>query len=156
MKNIFEPVCLGNLQIKNRIIRSATLESGCAENGEITPFLNKVYTDLAKSNVGLIITGMMGVGYNSCAFQGMTQIYGKTFVQRFTPIVISVGGYRSIKGIENTLNAGNISAISMSRPFICEPDLVSKWENRESRASKCVSCNRCFNGSFGCKIFKNG
>lgn len=358
MKSIFEPVCFGNLQIKNRIIRSATLESGCAENGEITPLLNKIYTDLAKGNVGLIITGMMGVGYNSCVFQGMPQIYEKTFVQRFTPIVnsvhkyegkivvqlghcgakatvletrdspyspsdfeigpkqvaaemtiaeirkvaeefgvaaeicrdcgadgveihaahgyllsqffspyynnrtdcyggnlenrsrfiievynsvrthvgenypiliklnysdlipdgvcgddciyicqklealgingieissglaidltslpfqkptselkgcftdgaldvanhisiplISVGGYRSIKGIEHTLNAGNVSAISMSRPFICEPDLVLKWETGESNSSKCVSCNQCFDGAFGCKVFKNG
>ena len=67
--------------------------------------------------------------------------------------VISVGGYRSAETIERVLNEGNIAAISMSRPLICEPDLPTKWKMGETTKAKCVSCNRCFGGTYGCKVF---
>ena len=69
--------------------------------------------------------------------------------------VISVGGYRSLDGIEAVLNEGNISAFSVSRPLICEPDLISKWLKGDTRISKCISCNKCFLGVYGCKVFHN-
>jgi len=37
MKSIFDPITIGSLSVKNRIIRSATLEVGGAEDGVITP-----------------------------------------------------------------------------------------------------------------------
>ena len=30
------------------------------------------------------------------------------------------------------------------RPFNCEPDLVNRWAEEDSRPSACVSCNACF------------
>ena len=88
MKKIFEPVTLGKLMIKNRIVRSATMEFGATENGNITPLLMEIHEGLAKGNVGLIITGMMGVGYNSCATaEDMTKIYSEDFVPKFSEIV---------------------------------------------------------------------
>lgn len=358
MKKISDPIRIGTLQLKNRIVRSATLEAGGADDGEMNDLLGNVYTDLAKGGVGLIITGMMGVGPNSCAYPGMTRIYGKTFGTEFRKIadsvhqygakiavqlgqcgarvvvletrehpycpsdhadaagnvatamtkeeiarvvedfgtaaaickasgadaveihaahgyllseflspyfnkredeyggsienrcrivkevyasvrahvgedfpvlikinyedlvqpgltgaeclfvcqqlealgidaieistglaesmdslpfqrpksptagtftqgalkiaagvsipVISVGGYRTIEGIEAVLNEGSLAAISMSRPLICEPNLVTRWLSGDTRKAKCVSCNKCFtdHSGFGCKVFK--
>lgn len=68
-----------------------------------------------------------------------------------TPI-ISVGGYRTIKGIESVLNSSDIAAISMSRPFICEPDLVKRWHSGDTSPAKCISCNGCFGDSFSCVL----
>jgi len=90
MKKIFEPHNLGGIALKNRLVRSATVESGGAQDGVITPLLKKVYEDLAKGQVGLIITGMMGIGPNACVSPSMTKIYDDSFVARFSEITRSV------------------------------------------------------------------
>ena len=68
--------------------------------------------------------------------------------------IISVGGYRTIEGIESVLNSSDIIAISMSRPFICEPNLVRRWHSGDTSPAKCISCNRCFGDSFSCALHK--
>ncbi len=57
--------------------------------------------------------------------------------------VILVGGLKSIEVIEDVLASGDADAVSMSRPFICEPDLVERWESGDGAKAKCVSCNLC-------------
>ncbi|MHA1783654.1 MAG: NADH:flavin oxidoreductase [Candidatus Helarchaeota archaeon] len=56
--------------------------------------------------------------------------------------VILVGGIRSMKVAERVINE-KIDFISMSRPFIREPDLITKWMNGISKKSDCISCGRC-------------
>lgn len=90
MKTMFEPATLGNLSIKNRLIRSATIETAGAKNGKIEPLLGQIYDDLALGGIGLIITGMMGVALNSCIHAGMTKIYDDSFSERFKRIVEDV------------------------------------------------------------------
>lgn len=53
---IFSPLAIGNITLKNRIIRSATWEGMCLD-GVPTEKLIKLYEDLAENNVALIITG---------------------------------------------------------------------------------------------------
>ncbi len=67
--------------------------------------------------------------------------------------VISVCGHRSLGKINEWLNKGNISAISMSRPLISEPNLVNRWQNGDESRARCISCNQCFRpkGAFGCQ-----
>ena len=57
--------------------------------------------------------------------------------------VLIVGGVRSIDDAEYILNNSKIEYIALSRPLICEPDIVKKWKNGETKKSKCVSCNNC-------------
>lgn len=90
MKQLFQAVELGNLKVKNRLIRSATFENGCAENGVINSLLEDVYQKLAKGGIGLIITGMYGVCENACAKEDMIKIYDNTFVKKFAHITSSV------------------------------------------------------------------
>ena len=58
--------------------------------------------------------------------------------------VILVGGLRSLSVMESVLAEGTADMISMSRPFIREPDLVNKLAAGQPKAT-CVSCNLCFN-----------
>jgi len=58
---LFDPIQIGNLQIKNRLVRSATYESMATPAGEYTDQLGNFYSKLSKGNVGLIITGHMFV-----------------------------------------------------------------------------------------------
>lgn len=69
-----------------------------------------------------------------------------------TPI-ISVGGYRNPKTIENILNQGNISAIALSRSLILEPDLPQIWQTGNDKTADCICCNGCFTKrTFGCNL----
>lgn len=57
MKTIFDSVDLGSLTLQNRIVRSATWERKADEKGHLTRKLSKVYEELARGNIGMIITG---------------------------------------------------------------------------------------------------
>jgi 2,4-dienoyl-CoA reductase-like NADH-dependent reductase (Old Yellow Enzyme family) len=58
---VLTPVHLGPLEIKNRLVRSATFERAATSNGEVSDFLVELYRTLAKGGVGLIMTGIAGV-----------------------------------------------------------------------------------------------
>lgn len=87
--------------------------------------------------------------------KGTFSDYAMTMAETVNADVISVGGYRTAEMIENWLNKGQIQAVSLSRPLICEPDLPNIWKNTGNRPAKCISCNHCFDYStgFGCKTF---
>jgi 2,4-dienoyl-CoA reductase-like NADH-dependent reductase (Old Yellow Enzyme family) len=61
MSILFTPINLGDVQIKNRFIHSATYEVMALETGEVSEKLIKRYQKLAKGEVGLIIPGYMYV-----------------------------------------------------------------------------------------------
>jgi 2,4-dienoyl-CoA reductase-like NADH-dependent reductase (Old Yellow Enzyme family) len=63
--------------------------------------------------------------------------------QVICPVMV-VGGFRSYKVIEKTLKDNDISYISMSRPLIREPGLVSRWLQGDRKPARCISCNSCF------------
>ncbi len=56
--DLFSPVRIGNLELRNRLVRSATAERLATEPiGRATPALAALYDGLARGGVGLIITG---------------------------------------------------------------------------------------------------
>lgn len=57
MSILFEPMKIGDLEIKNRFVHSATYEAMSNENGEVTEDLVNRYRKIAKGETGLIITG---------------------------------------------------------------------------------------------------
>ncbi|MCT4595093.1 MAG: NADH:flavin oxidoreductase [Anaeromicrobium sp.] len=61
-----------------------------------------------------------------------------------TPIIV-VGGFRTLDVVKEVIEDTNIEAVSMCRPFIVEPKLVTRWLEGDREKSKCVSCNKCFN-----------
>jgi 2,4-dienoyl-CoA reductase-like NADH-dependent reductase (Old Yellow Enzyme family) len=58
--------------------------------------------------------------------------------------VILVGGIRSLATASDIVNSGDADLIAMSRPFICEPALLKRWQENSNRTVDCISCNRCF------------
>lgn len=61
MNGVFSQAQLAGIVLKNRIIRSATHESLCDNQGRPTEALIKKYEQLANGGVGAIITGYAGV-----------------------------------------------------------------------------------------------
>jgi len=64
--------------------------------------------------------------------------------QRATVPVIVVGGLRRPAAIREALEAGDADLAALSRPLICEPDLIASWRRGDETPSRCISCNQCF------------
>lgn len=58
--------------------------------------------------------------------------------------VALVGGLRSLPFIQQVLDTTGIEYISLSRPLVCEPALVNRWQGGDHTPSRCVSCNSCY------------
>ncbi|MBW2544485.1 MAG: NADH:flavin oxidoreductase [Deltaproteobacteria bacterium] len=58
--------------------------------------------------------------------------------------LILVGGMRSIEVAKQLVENGVADYISMSRPFIREPDLINRWKAGDLRKAQCKSDNLCF------------
>ncbi|MDY6793210.1 MAG: NADH:flavin oxidoreductase [Thermodesulfobacteriota bacterium] len=58
--------------------------------------------------------------------------------------IILVGGIRSFDIAEHIINSNIADYISMSRPFIREPDLVNRWKSGDRSKAACLSDSRCF------------
>ena len=81
MKSIFDETAIAGHPLKNRIVRSATWESLADENGHITEPLFNLYKNLAKGNVGMIITGMVTASADDHPLRGMPGLYDEQFIE---------------------------------------------------------------------------
>ncbi len=61
--------------------------------------------------------------------------------------VIVVGGIRNINDINSLIIGGKADYVSMSRPFIIEPDIVNKFKEGKQDSSKCIDCCLCMFGA---------
>ena len=56
VKQIFEPMKMNHMELKNRLVRSATWEGIANPDGSMTRKAYDIYKELAKGGVGAIIT----------------------------------------------------------------------------------------------------
>jgi 2,4-dienoyl-CoA reductase-like NADH-dependent reductase (Old Yellow Enzyme family) len=75
MSILFTPKKIGNIELQNRFVNSATYEGMAKQTGEVTEELIKRYEKLAKGGVGLIITGYMSVHPTGRAYPHQTGIH---------------------------------------------------------------------------------
>ena len=72
----------------------------------------------------------------------------KALKERLRVPLILVGGIRTFGVAERLVDEGYADYISMSRPFIREPNLISRWKAGDLRKAKCVSDNGCVKAVF--------
>lgn len=134
MKSLYEPVNLGNLRLKNRAIRSATVERTVVLNGLIdTETYKEIYRGLAKGGVGLIITGMVGVGPNACLNKNMAKGYEDNFIPKFREIAEEV--HRGGSALVVQINHCGASARGADENHrILAPSVVELQRNRPAQA----------------------
>lgn len=77
---LFSQGRISQLHVKNRLIRSATHESGMTEDGRVTPHILNLYKNLANGGVGIIITGHMAVKREGKAHARQTCIYNDGYI----------------------------------------------------------------------------
>lgn len=91
---IFEKVNFGSVELKNRIIRSATHDGLADEMGAPTDKLIKKYSFLARNEVGCIITGYAGVSTNGMSpYPAMLKIHNDYGLDKYTELTQAVHKY---------------------------------------------------------------
>jgi len=87
MKKLTDAIRIGSLELKNRLVRSATFDLGMVEDGVMLPAMLDYYRRLAEGGAGLIFTGMFGVCENSRNNQSMMKIYCDRFERDLVELV---------------------------------------------------------------------
>lgn len=91
MSKLFQPAIIGSLEIKNRIVRSATAERLADDiTGFPKPSLQDLWINLARGGAGLIITGHMYVHISGKCHPEMTGIHDDRAIPIFQDIVNAV------------------------------------------------------------------
>ena len=60
---LFEPIKINKLEIKNRLMRSATWDGSADESGGVTEQSIRIYRELGQGDIGLIVTGYAFVSH---------------------------------------------------------------------------------------------
>ena len=100
MPELFEPCSIKNIQLRNRIVRSATWEGMCAADGRPSPRLARLYADLAWGGTGLIISGYTFVSPEGKQLPGKMGIHSDDFAddhRHLTQAVHDAGGSLAIQ-----------------------------------------------------------
>lgn len=87
---LFEPFSFAKLDVKNRMVRSATYEKQADVDGFVTGALIEFYKDLAKGGVGLIITGNALVHVSGRTVPQMTCIHNDYYIEKLKQLTVAV------------------------------------------------------------------
>ena len=90
MSLLFQPCRIGQLEVRNRFVHSATYECMAGTDGEVTDDLVNRYRNLAKGEVGLIIPGYLYVLPRGKAIGRQTGIHHDRLVPGLRKIVDAV------------------------------------------------------------------
>ncbi|MFX1481120.1 MAG: NADH:flavin oxidoreductase [Promethearchaeota archaeon] len=107
LKNLFSPGKIGNVQTKNRIVRSATWMAKATAEGYVTEDLIKVFSDLADGGTGLIISGYIAVEQSGAATHKMACLYDDSFIPGQKKIVEAVHNFSEVKIAAQIAHTGN-------------------------------------------------
>lgn len=87
---VFTPGRIGNLEIENRLIRSATFEHAATPEGEVSDALIRIHTILARGGVGLIVAGIAWIHPRTPAPPHITRADADTFLPGLTRLAKAV------------------------------------------------------------------
>jgi 2,4-dienoyl-CoA reductase-like NADH-dependent reductase (Old Yellow Enzyme family) len=123
----------GGLEAADAVGAAALMESAGLDAIEISSGMFK----FAKSgSARLAITSAEKEAYN--------REDATLFKRRLKIPLMLVGGIRSLEVAERLVSEGACDFISLSRPFIREPDLVKRWQSGDRRKAACNSDNLCY------------
>lgn len=123
MKNLFEETKLGNIQVKNHFVRSATWENMTTKDSHMTDQLYKIYEDLAAGEVGLMITGYANIVKEEQPNPGMMGIYDDSFILEYKKLTDLVHSYGS-KIIMQVAYGGTKTTFHLGERVIYAPSEV--------------------------------
>jgi len=95
MKKVFERSVIGSIELKNRILRSATHEGMGDQYGKPLKELYDLYEKLAKGGAGAIITGYVGIKQNGKTVFNMRMFDKDEYVADYKPFNLKLKNYNT-------------------------------------------------------------
>ncbi len=122
---LFKTIECGGMEIPNRLVRSATHEWMAEPDGTPTERLGDLYEELAKNEVGLIITGYAYVNPKGKSDHLQQGIYDDKFIEPYKNITSKVHKYPS-KIVLQIVHGGRQTMITVESPFAFAPSAVTE------------------------------
>ena len=107
LKNLFSPGYIGNVKIKNKIVRTATYMAGATEKGYVTDNLINIYDTLAGGGIGLIISGYIAVHPTGSATPRMACYFDKSYSAGQKRLVDTVHEHSEVKFCAQIAHTGS-------------------------------------------------
>jgi len=128
LKTLFSPEKIGNVQIKNRIVRSATYTHSATDDGYVTDEMIRFYSDLAKGGTGLIITGITTIDKVGNIQKGQTCLYDDSYIEGQKRFVSAIHEFSDVKIAPQLSHSGRqgLTPIAPSAIIFREGDRMPK------------------------------
>ncbi len=107
LQHLFTPGKIGKVEIKNRIIRSATWTGTATEKGYVTDRLINFYSKLAEGGIGLIISGYIAIESAGSATPYMACWFDDSYTPGQKKLLKSVHEYNDVKIAAQIAHTGN-------------------------------------------------
>ena len=114
LKTLFSKGKIGNVEIKNRIVRSATFTNAANADGTVTDEFVKIYTDLANGGTGLIITGLVAIDEEGKLNNNQAGLYDDSHLKGQKEFVKAVHEYSEVKIAPQLCHCGRQGMNSIS------------------------------------------
>ncbi|WP_292466180.1 NADH:flavin oxidoreductase [Methanolobus sp.] len=125
---LFEPIAFGNMKVPNRFVRSATHEWMAEPDGTPTDRIGDMYEELARGEVGLIITGYACVNPNGKSDNLQQGIYDDKFIDPYRKIVSRVHEHGS-RIVVQIVHGGRQTMMTAENPILLAPSAVTNKRN---------------------------
>jgi 2,4-dienoyl-CoA reductase-like NADH-dependent reductase (Old Yellow Enzyme family) len=116
MPKIFEPIKIGRMEVKNRIVAAPTVVAMADEGGYVTPRLKDVYEERAKGGAGLIVVEASWVRQDGRMFSPMLNIshdYARVGLSELVEVIHQNGARAAIQ----IMHGGRQTLASGMRPW---------------------------------------
>lgn len=141
IRMIFDPITVGSLQLRNRLIRSATAERLSSEaEGSPKPQLAVMYEDLAAGGVAAIVTGHCYVERNGKAHQEMSSLAADSVMDAWAATIEPARTLGA--AVIAQLNHSGASANQIINPYAGSPSGIPTNPENASRALEPAEISR--------------
>ena len=138
LKTLFSPCKIGNVEIINRIMRSALWVSRASEDGFVTDEYIKFYSEFAAGGVGLLVPGTMMVDPAAAGIPKAACLYDDKYIEGQKRLVDAIHEYSDVKIAPQLNHTGNnpmTSGAELSGPSVSY-NPVFKKECRELKTEE--------------------
>ncbi len=124
MASLFEPCEIGGVRLRNRFMRSATWDASATDDGCVTDVSVRIFDELARGGVGMIMTGYAYISAEGKAAAGQYGIAEDRHIDGLRRLVKAAhdGGARI--GVEIAHAGNNLFLVKDSRPVGLAPSQI--------------------------------
>ncbi|HAX72429.1 MAG TPA: oxidoreductase [Firmicutes bacterium] len=126
---LFERTKIGNLNVKNHFIKSATWEKSATDGSHMTEYLYQHYKELARGGVGTIILSYAHVLATEQPNPNMLGIYDDSFIPEYKTLTDLVHK-EDVKIVAQLVYGGNMTNYKVEERDILSPSGIATREDR--------------------------